>query len=97
MSQSLFSILPYDWANGIVVLAGYFFGVMGMVLVLWELVLFYKMGVEFKGQIFLICSRRVKWQEGVAAGIGLSVYNVLDGPLHNIDWYSGVVVGRGRW
>ena len=55
-------MLPYDWANSIVVLAGYFFGVMSMVLVLWELVLFYKMGVEFKGQIFLICSRRVKWQ-----------------------------------
>ena len=42
--------------------------------------LFYKMGVEFKGQIFLNCSRRVKWQQGVTAAIGPSVY-VLGEPL----------------
>ena len=40
----------------------YFLGVVSMVLVLWEFVLFYKMDVEFKGQIFLIFSRRVKWK-----------------------------------
>ena len=56
----------------------FFFGVVSMVLVLWELVLFYKLGVEFKGKIFLNCFRRVKWQQGVNAGIELSVYNVLD-------------------
>ena len=78
-----------------VVLAGVFFDVVSVVLVLWELVLFYKMGVELKDQIFLNCSRRVKWQQGVTAGTGLSVYNVLDGPLYNIDWYSGVV-GRAK-
>ena len=49
-----------------------------MVLVLWELVLFYGMGVEFKGNSFSNYSRRVKWQQGITAGIGLSVYNVLD-------------------
>ena len=46
--------------NSMVVLAGVFFGVVSMVLVLWELVLFYKMGVEFKDQFFLNGSRRVK-------------------------------------
>ena len=51
---------PYDWANSMVVLVGVLFGVVSMVLVLWELVLFYRMGVEFKGQIFLNCSREVK-------------------------------------
>ena len=44
------------------VLTDVFFGVVSMVLVLWELVLFYKIGAEFKCQIFLNCSRRVKWQ-----------------------------------
>ena len=34
-----------------------------MVLVLLELVLFFKMGVEFKGEIFSNYSRRVKWQQ----------------------------------
>ena len=42
-----------------------------------ELVVFYGMGVEFKGKIFSNYSRRVKWQQGVTAGIGLTVY-VLD-------------------
>ena len=55
-----------------------FLGVVSMVLVLWELVLFYGMGVEFKGEISSNYSRRVKWQQSVTAGIGLSVYNVLD-------------------
>ena len=32
-----------------------------MFLVLWELVLFYGMGVEFKGKIFSNYSRRVNW------------------------------------
>ena len=49
-----------------------------MVLVLLELVLFFEMGVEFKGEIFSNYSRRVKWQQGVTAGIELSLYNVLD-------------------
>ena len=53
MSQSLFFMPPYDWANSMVVLADIFFGVVSMVLVLWELVLFYELGVEFKGKIFL--------------------------------------------
>ena len=47
------------------------------VLVLWELVFFYEMGVELKVEIFSNCSRRVKWQQDVTGGIGLSVY-VLD-------------------
>ena len=51
---------PYDWANSMVVYACILFGVVSMVLVLWELVLFYRMFVEFKGQIFLNCSRGVK-------------------------------------
>ena len=38
--------------NSMVVLASVFFGVVSMVLVLWELELFYKMGVEFKRPIF---------------------------------------------
>ena len=48
-----------------------------MVLVLWELVLGVGMGVEFEGEIFSNYSRRVKWQQGVTVGIGVSVY-VLD-------------------
>ena len=62
----------------IVVLLTFFLGVVSMVLVLWELVLFYRMGVEFKGEIFSNYSRRVEWQQGVTAGNGPSVYNVLD-------------------
>ena len=49
-----------------------------MFLVQWELVLFYRMDVEFKSKIFSNYSRRVNWQQGVTAGIRLSVYNVLD-------------------
>ena len=49
-----------------------------MILVLWELVLFYQKGVKFKGKIFMNYSRRVKLQQGVTVRIGLSVYNVLD-------------------
>ena len=74
MSQPLFSMPPYDWANS--GSADVFYGVVSMVLVLWELVLFYGMGVEFKGEIFSNYSRSVKWQQGVTVGIGLSVYNV---------------------
>ena len=55
-----------------------FLGVVSMVSVLWELVLFYGMRMEFKGEISSNYSRRVKWQQSVTAGIGLSVYNVLD-------------------
>ena len=89
MSQTLFFIPTYNWANSLAVLAGVFIGVVSMVLVLWELVLFYKMGVEFKGLIFLNCSRRLN-----SARIGLDVHNIADGPLFKINWYSGVVVGR---
>ena len=46
----------------IVVLLTFFLGVVSVVLVLWKLVLFYGMGVEFKGEIFSNYSRRVKWQ-----------------------------------
>ena len=42
---------PYDWANS--GSADVFFGVVSMFLLLWELVLFYRMGVEFQGQNFL--------------------------------------------
>ena len=49
----------YEWANSIVLLAD-FFGVVSMVLVLWELVLLYEKGVEFKDEIFSNYSRRVK-------------------------------------
>ena len=87
---------PYDWASSVVVLPGILFGVVSVVLVLWELVLFYRIGVEFKGQIFWNCSRGVKCKQGVTAGVGLCVY-VLDGPLYNIDWYSGVMIGRTKW
>ena len=76
----------------IVVLLPFLGGVVSMVLVLWELVLFYGMGMEFKGEIFLNYSRRVKWQQGATAGIGLSVYNVFDWPLYIItlvQWCGG--------
>ena len=76
MSQPLFSMPPYDWADS--GSAEVFLGFVSMVLALWELVLFYGMGVEFKGEIFWNCSRRVEWQQSVTAGIGLGVYNVLD-------------------
>ena len=39
-------IPSYNWANSMVVLAGVFIDVVSMVLVLWELVLFYKMGIQ---------------------------------------------------
>ena len=48
------------------------------------------MGVEFKGEIFSNYSRRVKWQQGVTAGFGLSVYNVLNRPL--LYYHIGTVV-----
>ena len=37
-----------------------FFGMVSIVLVPWELVLFYGMGVEFNGKIMLYYSRGVK-------------------------------------
>ena len=58
MSQALF-LMPPDWANS--GSADVFFLGCGMFLVLWELVLFYGMGVEFKGKIFSNYSRRVNW------------------------------------
>ena len=53
-------------------------------------------GCGIQGPDFLELYQGVKWQQGVTAGVGLCVYNVLDGPLYNIDWYSGVVVGREK-
>ena len=47
----------YDWASGSSVV---FLGVMSMVLVTWDLVLFEGMSVKFKGKIMLHYSRRVK-------------------------------------
>ena len=48
----------YDWASGSSV--NVFLGVMSMVLVTWDLVLFEGMSVKFKGKIMLHYSRRVK-------------------------------------
>ena len=72
MSQSLFLCPTYDWANS--GSAGVFWAVVNMVLVLQDLVLIYRMGVEFNGKIFLSYSKRVKWQQCVTAGVGLSLY-----------------------
>ena len=47
----------------------FFLGIMSMVLVPWELVLFCVMGVEFKVEIMSSYSRGVKWHQGVTAGI----------------------------
>ena len=47
----------------------FFWGIMSMVLVPWELVLFCLMGVEFKVEIMSNYSRGVKWHQGVTAGI----------------------------
>ena len=49
MSQQLLSVPPHDWANSSS--ADVFLAVVSMVLVLWEFVLFYGMGVEFKGEV----------------------------------------------
>ena len=49
---------PYGSANGDFV--GIFGGMVSIVLVLWQLVLFYEMDVEFNGEIILRYSRRVK-------------------------------------
>ena len=50
----------YDWANSGFV--DVFLRMVGVVLVLWELVLFKGMGVEFKGKIMYHHSRGVKLQ-----------------------------------
>ena len=55
ISQQLFSVPPHDWANS--GSADVFLAVVSMVLVLWEFVLFYGMGVEFKGEIYRITPR----------------------------------------
>ena len=60
-----------------------FFGVVSLVLVLWELVLFYEKGMEFKGRIYSNYSRRMKWQQ-------------IDHFILS-HWYSGVVVGKASW
>ena len=52
------SMSPCDWANS--GSAGVFSGVVSMVLVPWELVLFYRIGVEFKGEILSNYSSEVK-------------------------------------
>ena len=70
----------YDWAN-MVVLLMFFLGIMSMVLVPWELVLFCVMGVEFKVEIMSNYSRGVKWHQGVTAGIWFFLHNVLNCPL----------------
>ena len=78
----------------IVVLLTFFWGC-GMFLVLWELVLFYRMDVEFKGKIFSNYSRRVNWQQGVTSGVRLSVYNILDWQLYIVtlvQWCGGCTV-----
>ena len=49
MSQPMCSMPPYDWANGGT--TNVFSGMVGIVWVPWELMLFYGMGVEFKGKI----------------------------------------------
>ena len=67
-----------------------------MVLVLWELVLFYRIGVECKGEMFSNYSRRVKWQQGVNAGIGLSVHNVLDRSLYTITLVQWCGASQGK-
>ena len=69
---------PYGWANGDFV--GIFGGMVSIVLVLWQLVLFYEMDVEFNGEIILRYSRRVKWLQGFTIGIGFYVCNVLGLP-----------------
>ena len=57
--------------------------------------LFYGMGVEFKGRIFSDCSRRMKWQQGITAGIELSIFWIDHFVLSY--WYSDVmVVGNSR-
>ena len=48
-----------------------------MVIVPWELILFWEMSVEFKGKIMLNYSWEVEWQQGITTGIGFCVYNVL--------------------
>ena len=63
---------PYDWANS--GSADVFIGMVSIVLVLWELALFYRMGAELKGEIFSNYSRRVEWQQGITEGIGVYVY-----------------------
>ena len=65
---------------------------LSLVLVLWDLVLLYKMSVEFKGAIFSNYFRRVKWKQGVTVGVGVSVYNVWDRRLYIItlvQWCGG--------
>ena len=57
---------PYDWANG-----GYVdvFLMVSMVLLLWELMLFLGMSMEFKYKVMLYCLREVKCQQGFTTGI----------------------------
>ena len=88
---------PYPLMIGlIVILLTFFLGVVSIALVLWELVLFYRIGVEFEGAIFSNYSRGVEWQQGVTAGIGLSVYNVLDWPLFHLRYCEHSVENQWR-
>ena len=45
-----------------------------------EKMLFWEMGVEFKGRVISNYPREVEWQQGIVTGIGFCVYNVLGYP-----------------
>ena len=62
-----------------VILLTFFWGgeQMSMVLVRWELILFWGISVEFKSKIMSNYSREVKLQQGITARIGNCVQNVL--------------------
>ena len=53
----------------IVVLLTFFLGMVSMALVQWELVLFWGMGVEFRGKIILHYSGEVQWERNFTTGI----------------------------
>ena len=99
ISHKCLSCLPSRWVSpcllcpliiGLMVVLLAFFGMASMVLVLWELVLFYGMDVEFKGYY-----RRVKWQQDFTLGIGFYVYNVVGLPR----WmdHNGVIVNMSEF
>ena len=67
---------PYDWASNDGP-TDVFLGMVSMVLVPWEFVLFQGVGMEFKSKIMLHYSRGVNRQQGFIPVAGFYVYIVI--------------------
>ena len=57
-----------------------------IVLVPWELMLFWGMGVEFKGKIMSSYFREVEWQQGSLQELGLLLGSGIAAGYHYTIW-----------